>query len=626
MRPPEPPVAAIESCRDQLDDHLAGLRHRIGELSQLESGRIPGERQLRRAHGAFFQMREGRARAGETRAADVCENRPKVPEYEFDLGSYTRPVSTASADAQTWFDRGLIWAYGFNHEEAVRCFERAAEADPGCAMAHWGVAYAMGPNYNKDWVAFAPDELAEMVSVARGAVERAHALLDRASPAERALIEALGERFPDATPPEECSVWSDAYADAMRTAYGEFGDDPDVAALCAEALVGRTPWELWDVQTGRPAEGADTLEAIDVLERGIASSSDPHPGLLHMYLHTMEMSPFPERALAAADQLRGLVPDAGHLQHMPTHIDVLCGRYRDVVAWNERAIEADRKYLAREGALNFYTLYRCHDYHFKIYGALFLGQMEPALAAADEMAATLSAELLRIEAPPMADWAEGFVPMRLHVLVRFGRWREIIDEPFPGDPALYCTTTAMLHYARGVAFAATGEVARAAEEQQRFREAVARVPDTRYLFNNTCLDVLAVASEMLDGEVAYRRGDFAQAFAHLRRSVELDDALPYDEPWGWMQPTRHALGALLLEQGQVEAAEAVYRADLGLDDTLSRPCRHPDNVWSLHGYHECLSRLGKADEAAAVKQRLDAAMAEATVRIESSCFCRGVAA
>jgi tetratricopeptide (TPR) repeat protein len=311
---------------------------------------------------------------------------------------------------------------------------------------------------------------------------------------------------------------------------------------------------------------------------------------------------------------------------MPTHIDVLCGRYRDVVAWNEIAIEADRKYLAREGALNFYTLYRCHDYHFKIYGALFLGQIEPALEAADEMAAALSEELLRIEVPPMADWAEGFVPMRLHVLVRFGRWREIIDEPLPADPALYCTTTAMLHYAKGVAHAALGEVPAACEQRRLFREAVARVPDTRYLFNNTCLDVLAVAAEMLEGEIAYRSGDFDQAFAHLRAAVELDDNLPYDEPWGWMQPARHALGALLLEQGRVEDAEAVYRADLGLDDTLPRPCRHPGNVWSLHGFHECLMLLGKDEQAAAVKSELDAALAEATVRIEASCFCRRASA
>ena len=400
-------------------------------------------------------------------------------EYEFDLGAYSRPVSTSSADAQAWFDRGLVWSYGFNHEEAVRCFRRAAEADPDCAMAHWGIAYALGPNYNKDWVAFEPDELTEMVSAARAAVERAHALLGRATPVEQALIQALGARFPAATPPAECSVWSDAYAEAMRGAYRQFGDDPDVAALCAEALVGRTPWQLWDLQTGEPADGADTLEAIDVLERGMARSPEPHLGLLHIYLHTMEMSPFPERALPAADQLRGLAPDAGHLQHMPTHIDVLCGRYREVVTWNERAIEADRKYLAREGPLNFYTLYRCHDYHFKIYGALFLGQLEPALEAADEMAATLSDELLRIEVPPMADWAEGFVPMRLHVLVRFGRWQEIIDEPFPADRALYCTTTAMLHYAKGVAYASTGDAAArrgAAAAVPRGRRARARHP------------------------------------------------------------------------------------------------------------------------------------------------------
>jgi tetratricopeptide (TPR) repeat protein len=363
-----------------------------------------------------------------------------------------------------------------------------------------------------------------------------------------------------------------------------------------------------------------------VLERAIASvdrsGGAPHPGLLHIYIHTMEMSPHPERALWAADQLRGLVPDAGHLQHMPTHIDVLCGQYRDVVASNERAIEADRRFLEREGALNFYSLYRCHDYHFKIYGAMFLGQLEPALEAADEMVATLPEQLLRIEAPPMADWAEGFVPMRLHVLVRFGLWQMIVDEPFPVDRDLYCTTTAMLHYAKGVAHGALGDVAAAEQQRRLFGEAAARVPESRYLFNNTCLDLLAVAGEMLNGEVEYRKGNFEAAFGHLRRSVELDDGLPYDEPWGWMQPTRHALGALLLEQGRLEEAEAVYRADLGLDATLSRPCQHPDNVWSLHGFHECLRRLSKTEQAAIIRPRLDLALARATVPIKASCYCR----
>ncbi len=238
------------------------------------------------------------------------------------------------------------------------------------------------------------------------------------------------------------------------------------------------------------------------------------------------------------------------------------------------------------------------------------------------MSATLPEELLRVEVPPMADWAESFVPIRLHVLVRFGLWQQIIDEPFPLDGDLYCVTTAMLHYAKGVAHAALGDLVAAEGQRELFRLALGRVPDTRYLFNNSCRDILAVAAEMLDGEIAYRMGAFEAAFAHLRRSVELDDALPYDEPWAWMQPTRHALGALLLEQGRIDEAEAVYRADLGLDGTLSRPCQHPDNVWSLHGFLECLRRGGKEAEAAMIRPRLDLALARATVPIKASCYCR----
>ena len=192
----------------------------------------------------------------------------------------------------------------------------------------------------------------------------------------------------------------------------------------------------------------------------------------------------------------------------------------------------------------------------------------------------------------MADWLEAFVPLRIHVLVRFGRWDDLIAEPVPDDVELYCTTAATIHYGRGVAHAANGQLAQARAEREAFAAAYARIPETRYLFNNTSRDILAVAAAMLDGEIAYREGRFDDAFASLRRAIELDDALPYDEPWGWMQPTRHAYGALLLEQGHVEEAAAVYAADLGLDSTLSRPCQHPGNVWSLHGYHECLTRLG----------------------------------
>jgi tetratricopeptide (TPR) repeat protein len=541
----------------------------------------------------------------------------------YDLGLYSRSITTRSADAQTWFDRGLIWCYGYNHDEAVRCFRNAADFDPSCAMAQWGIAYAAGPNYNKQWKAFDVVDLKRSLATAYGAARQALGLLDNASPVEQALIRPLAERYPSDNPDMVAAIWNDNYANAMRDVYRAHRDDPDVAALFADAIMNRTPWQLWDIKSGKPAGGADTPEAIAVLERAMAQPRGmQHPGLIHMYIHLMEMSPTPEKALRAADALRDLVPDAGHLLHMPTHVDVLCGLYKNIVDGNSRAIAADRKFLAREGANNFYSLYRCHNYHFKLYGAMFLGQLQPALEAADEMIANLPEELLRIESPPMADWLEGFVPMKMHVLIRFGCWADIIATPLPADRQLFCVTEAMIHYAKAVAHAASGNVPAAEDEARNFDGAFAKVPASRYVFNNTCLDILAIAAEMMRGEIEYRKGHFDAAFAHLRKSVGLDDNLPYDEPWAWMQPTRHALGALLLEQGHVEEAEAIYRADLGLVDTLARACQHPENVWSLHGFHECLTRLGKQSEARIIKQRLDIAAAWADVPIKSSCFCR----
>ncbi|MEV7993576.1 hypothetical protein AB0O67_17135 [Streptomyces sp. NPDC086077] len=541
----------------------------------------------------------------------------------YDLGTHTRTVTTTSPEAQVWFDRGLVWTYAFHHEEAVSCFEAAAAADPDCAMAYWGIAYALGPNYNKPWEAFDERELVRAVDRTHAAVERAHEKSAGATPVERALIEALRARYPQPEAVEDCSVWNEPYADRMRAVHALAPGDLDLATLYADALMNLTPWQLWDIRTGEPAEGARTLEAKDVLDRALATEDGArHPGVLHMYIHLMEMSATPEAALTVADRLRGLVPDAGHLQHMPSHLDVLCGDYRRVVSGNSEAIAADGKFLARSGAMNFYTLYRSHNYHFKIYGAMFLGQYGTALTTAAELEETITEELLRVQSPPMADWLEGFLAMRVHVLIRFGRWADILELPFPEDARLYCVTTAMLHYARGVALSATGRIEEAEAERHLFREALTRVPRSRTLFNNTCADILAIASEMLDGELEYRKGDHTAAFAALERSIALDDGLPYDEPWGWMQPTRHAYGALLLEQGRVAEAEAVYRADLGLDGTLPRPQQHPGNVWSLRGFHECLTRLGKPAEAAIVAQQLKIAAALADVPIASSCFCR----
>ncbi|WP_406239298.1 tetratricopeptide repeat protein [Nocardia sp. NBC_01009] len=539
----------------------------------------------------------------------------------YDLGKYTRPVTTPSPAAQRWFDRGLIWTYAFNHEEAVRCFALASDEDAGCAMAHWGLAYALGPNYNKPWEFFDETELVDTVTRTFEATRRALELVGSASPVERALIESLAARYQRNRPDGDGSAWNRDYADAMRAVYERFPDDIDVAVLFADALMNLTPWGLWDQHTGEPGAGA--VETKAVLERALRSETGgAHPGVLHMYIHLMEMSATPEAAQPAADRLRGLVPDAGHLEHMPSHIDVLCGDYRAVVSSNSAAIVADRKYAQQAGEINFYTLYRAHNYHFKVYGAMFLGQYEVALRTVAQLENSIPEDLLRVQVPPMADWLEGFLSMRAHVLVRFGKWAEIIDLPLPKDQDLYCVSTAMLHYAKGVAQSATGDIPKAHQQQRLFHAALDRVPETRTLFNNTCRDILAVASAMLDGELHYRKGNYDNAFEALRRSIELDDHLPYDEPWGWMQPTRHAYGALLLEQGHVREAEAVYRADLGIDNSLPRAAQHPANVWSLHGYHECLRRLGKTGEAMIIGQQLKLAAAVADVPIEASCCCR----
>ena len=545
----------------------------------------------------------------------------------YDLGAHRLPVTTRSPEGQLWFDRGLLWCYGFNHGEAVRCFRRALESDPDCAMAYWGIAHALGPNYNKPWDAFDEAEFKSVLTEAHEASSKAVALLDGVTEMERAIIRTLPFRYPTAVPGSNPSGWVEDYATEMRQVYQRFPDHPDICTLFAESLMNRTPWNLWDLKTGGIAEGASTAEAKEVLESALQRIEDSggpwHPGLLHMYIHLMEMSPNPEMALKVADRLRSLVPDSGHLQHMPTHIDVLCGHYQAVVDSNDAAITADRKFQTLEGSVNFYSLYRCHNYHFKVYGAMFLGQYRPAIEAAEEMiSSTLTDELLTVESPPMANWLEGFVSIKQHVLIRFGRWEEIIAQELPEDQELYCVTTAIIRYAKAVALASIGDVPAAERESALFDEALSRVPESRYIFNNTCLDILAIAREMMLGEVEYRKGNFDAAFAHLGKSVELDGNLPYDEPWGWMQPTRHALGALLLEQDRVEEAYRIYREDLGYDNTVSRASQHPDNVWGLHGYHECLLRLGRTAEAELIEQRLRLANARTDVPVAASCFCR----
>ncbi len=546
----------------------------------------------------------------------------------FDLGEFKREITTNSAEAQIWCDRGLNWTYAFNHAEAIACYQKALEHDGDCAFAYWGIAYAAGPNYNLPWHLYDPEGKAQALAAAYDAMQLALEHIDGTNDIERALIEALPSRYPQRDPIDDQRPWDIAYADAMRKVFELFPNDLEIRTVFVEAIMNLTPWQMWDLKTGGIAEGAGTAEAREVLEDAIRNDpkSWDHPGLLHLYVHLMEMSPFPQLALRVGDRLRDLCPEAGHLIHMPTHIDVLCGNYRDVVVYNQRAIVADRKFLAKEGAMNVYALYRTHNHHFAIYGAMFLGQYTPAIEAAQELIDTTPEDLLRIPSPPMADFIEGYIPMKQHVMIRFGKWQDIVDQDLPADQELYCSTTAMIHYAKSVAHSAMGNVAGAEVEKDAFLAAKVKVPESRRVHNNTVVDILEIAEEMLNGELEYRCGNYDAAFTHLRKSVELDDALPYDEPWGWMQPARHALGALLLEQDRAEEAEKVYRADLGLDKTLSRACQHPNNIWSLHGLHDCLTRRGETTEALLISQQLEQAEARSEVQVNASCYCRQNAA
>jgi tetratricopeptide (TPR) repeat protein len=490
-------------------------------------------------------------------------------------------------------------------------------------MAHWGVAYAVGPNYNFPWELMDPAGKAAALARAHDACRAAVALVSGVTAAERALIEALPIRFPQRDPIDDQRPWNDAFADAMRLVHRADPNDLDLRAIFAEAILNRTPWQMWDLRTGEPAPGAGTLEAREVLEAAFRDlpGAMSHPGLLHLHVHLMEMSPYPQAALVSGDRLREVSPDMGHLVHMPTHIDIQCGHYRDAMHWNQKAIIADRKFYDRAGPMNFYSGYRIHNYHFAAYGAMFLGQYAPAIAAAHELIETMPEALLRIPSPPMANFFESYVSIRQHVLVRFGKWREIIAQDLPADRELYCNTVAMIHYAKGVAHAALGDVPAAQAEQTLFREAAKLVPKSRQIHNVLCVQLLAIAEEMLEGEIAYRRGAPDAAFARLRAAVTLEDDLPYDEPWGWMQPIRHALGALLLEQGRTTEAEAVYREDLGLGGALPRAQIHPDNLWALRGLLDCLERRSEIAEAGLIRQRVEFAAARADVPVAVSCFC-----
>ena len=542
----------------------------------------------------------------------------------FNLGPCHRTVTTNSESAQRWFDRGLAWLYGFNHDEAVLCFQHAIDEDAGCVMAYWGVAYAIGPNYNKIWEMFEPPERISALDTAHKAIADGLAQ-ESGTLVEREMLEALKSRYPNDPETEDFSPFNDAYVEALRPIYEKNSLDLDVASVFAESLMGRTPWQLWNVSTGQPQDGASTVEARMVLESAFnaGSAAWSHAGLLHMYVHLMEMSPTPELALPHGDALSTLIPDSGHLVHMATHIDVLCGEYQNVIHRNHQAAIVDRDFTALRGAKNFYTIYRIHNVHFEAYGAMFLAQKQVALRAARELQQLLPVEVVSF----LPDLFEAFWGMETHVMVRFGMWQELLEQRFPEDQDLFCFTTALMRYGRVVAMANLGQLEEAGKELQAFFDAreVVDLKKSRFMFNNPATDVLNIAAEMAQGELHYKSGATEKGFDHLRAATAMSDCLVYDEPWGWMQPPRHALAALLMEQGLLEEAETIYRADLGLTDDLARTCQHPANVWALHGLHECLERRGGEAERRHVRLQLDKVLARADVTVGASCYCRNAA-
>ncbi|MDQ8197064.1 hypothetical protein QEH56_02835 [Pelagicoccus enzymogenes] len=515
--------------------------------------------------------------------------------YE-NMGHYSRPISTTSADAQSWFDQGMQLLYGFNHDEAIRSFHAAAEADPTAAMPWWGIAYAHGIHINH------PVMSDEASKAAREAADKALSLMENATPVEASLIRAVSARY-EYPAPEDRFPLDQAYADAMEKAHAAHPADADLAALFAESLMDLQPWDYWDNE-GKPRKRIH--EIIAAIETALEINPH-HPGANHFYIHATEASQNPDRAEKSADLLRTLVPGSGHLVHMPSHIYVRVGRYSDAVDSNIQAVSVDRAYFEKAPEPNGYLVYYAHNLHFLAYAAMMSGRYNDAITAARDLEREVPEPALK----ELAFLIEGIMPSTLHVMIRFGKWEQVLAEP--AYPEYRLVSNAVRHYARSVANSALGRTQEARAEMAAFEEAIKAVPEDWYVFNNPISKVLPIARAMMEGELLYREGKYDQAFAILRQGIAAEDALVYDEPPGWMLPVRHALGALLMEQGRYSEAEQVYREDLQ---------RNRNNGWGLLGLQNALLAQKKSSkESIQLSLQLAEVWKDADTLPGTSCFC-----
>jgi tetratricopeptide (TPR) repeat protein len=519
-------------------------------------------------------------------------SKTKSPILMSGLGNHHHPIATSNSQAQKFFDQGLTLVYGFNHAEAIRSFQRAAELDPKAAMPLWGIALALGPNYNLD-----VDPAAE--KAAFDALQNALKLAPAAPPNERAYIEALTTRYTD-DPKADLKQLGHNYSQAMRKLWEQYPDDLDAATLYAESMMNLRPWQLWTAD-GKPAEG--TEEILNVLE-SVLNRDPNHVGANHYYIHAVEASPEPERALPSAERLESLVPAAGHLVHMPAHIQMRTGDYKGAAISNDRAAKIDEQYIRTTQAKGVYpAMYYNHNIHFYSAACSMQGRYADAKRSADQLGRNV---LPLVKEMPMV---EGFVSWPCFVRLRFHKWDEVLKLPEP-DKSLPITNAAW-HFARAMAFAGLKNVDQAVQEQQLSRAASKQIAKGALFGLNLAENVMKVADLVLEARIAEARGDTKPAIEIWRKAVQAEDSLSYDEPPGWFYPVRESLGGALYRDGQYQQAEQIFREDL---------THHPRNPRSLFGLMESLKAQKQDSDAAWVQRQFQESWRMADTSLDLNSF------